>query len=170
MPRVLVPGRDDDPVPAPGQPGTEQVGLAQVDDRAPAPVVLQPHSRLGYPGPVGPPVPVAVLSLGLGHRPTDGALVAAEAHRRQPVVDHVGADLGVGVVDQLLNLFGIQVDEPGPSGSAIGVVPGVASREVMGDGLVIGPGQLCGRSVAAGEVNASSISMISWLVLATALL
>ena len=148
-----VPGRDDDPVPAPCQPGAEQIGLAELDDRAEAPVVLQPHARLGYPRSVAPAVTSAVGHLGLRHRPAHRPLVAGEAHRQQPFVGDVGPDLGVGVVHPLLNLLGDQVDKSWPPNPTVGVVAGVTPLHVMGDRLVVGACQLGRGTVAAGEVE-----------------
>src|SRR6266536_1295115 len=48
---------DDDPEPAPGQPGAPQAGLPALHHRAVAPVPLEPHPRLRDPRPVHPAVP-----------------------------------------------------------------------------------------------------------------
>lgn len=72
--RGLIPQRDHYPEPRPCQPGHQQDRLDPVDDRSVTEVVLDPHSRLGDPGPVhpGPAQPVSRPSL--GHRTAGGAL------------------------------------------------------------------------------------------------
>ncbi len=66
------------------------------------------HGRYGGRLP-GPP-----CLLDLGHRPTGGALIAGETHRDDAVVHHVGADLRLGALDELLDLLEVRVDQPGP--------------------------------------------------------
>ena len=65
--------RDHDPETRPGQPRDEQHRLLPADHRPVAEVVLQPHPRLGHPGPVDPDP--ADLERGLG--PRDGAAAGA---------------------------------------------------------------------------------------------
>ncbi len=98
-------------------------------------------------------MPSPIGQLGLRHRPAHRPLVAGEAHRQQPFVGDVGADLGVGVVHPPLNLLGEQVDKPWPADPTVGVVAGVTPLHVMGDRLVVGARQLGRGTVAAGEVE-----------------
>ena len=65
--------------------------------------------------------------LGLGHRPAGGALIAGEAHGHDPLVHHVGPDLGLGALDELLDLLEERVDQPGPADMVERVAAGVAA-------------------------------------------
>ena len=106
--------RQDHPVPGPGQPQAEQRRLHLPDQRPVAEVVLRPHPRLGDVRPVHPPPPREVRPLDLGDRPPRGPLRPAIPHRGDRLVRHIGADLPLRPVDQLLQLGQERAGHPRP--------------------------------------------------------
>jgi hypothetical protein len=149
-----VPGGQHDPEAAPGQPGAEQQRLAAADDRARAPVELQPHARLGHPGSIGPAPPDRVGGLGLGHRPAGGALVAVEAHGHQVLAMHdVGADVAMGTLDELFDLLDEGVDDPPPARRCGRHHAGVTPGHVALHGLGVTAREAAGGLGASGQVK-----------------
>ena len=106
-----VPGRDDHPISAPGEPGAPEQAVAPGDHGALAPVELEPHAGLGDPGPEDAPVPRRVRVLDVGHRTPRGPLRAVEAERAQLLVGDVGADPAMGALDPLLELGEVRVED-----------------------------------------------------------
>jgi len=148
-----VPGGQHHPEAAPGQPGAEQQRRPAPHRRALAPVELQPHSRLGHPRPIGAAAAGEPRRLGLGHGPASGALVADEAHGQQVLMDHVGADVALGALDELLDLLHEGIDDALPTQGGDGDEPGVAPAHVELDGLGVAAGQTAGGFGAAGQVK-----------------
>lgn len=122
---------------------------------------LQPYPRLGNPRPVSPPVPGPPRVFGLGDRPPGRPLRAVIAHRGQPAVHHIRADLPAAAVHQLLHLAGELIDAARPPQAGSRISPGLPQCYVPQHGLTVRAGQLRRRMRAASQVNASRISMIS---------
>jgi hypothetical protein len=140
----LVAQRDHDPEPRPGKPGDEQHRLDAVDDRPVAVVVLQPHSRLGDPGPVHPDIPCPVGLLHRCDRAAGGALGAGVAHREELLVSLVGTDLAEGTFDPLLDLGQVLIDQLRPGSRLVQLAASGAAVHVVLDRMVRASGQLAG--------------------------
>jgi len=106
----LVTDREHHPEPRPGQPRHEQHRLHTVDDRPVAVVVLQPHPRLGDPGPVHPHMPCPIGLLDLRDRTAGRPLRTGVPQREQLLVGHIGTNLALGPFDPLLDLGQILID------------------------------------------------------------
>ena len=148
-----IPGRDDDPEPAPGEPGAEQERRPAIDHRSAAPVELEPHAGLGDPRTVRPPAAGPVRGLGQPDGPAGRPLRAVEAERSQPLVDDVGPDPPGRALDELLDLRAVRVDLHRPPDPGGRVVAPVTPVDVAGDGLRIAGGEVGRRMGAAGEIE-----------------
>ena len=150
----LVPGGEHHPEPAPCQPGAEQHRLPTVDDRALPPVELEPHPRLGNPGPVGPTATGTVGGLRLGDGPTGGAFVAGKPHRDEViVVDDVGSNLASRTLDEFLDLCQVGIDDAWSTWWGRDVDAGGTALDVVGDGLWITSDELCRRVGTARQIK-----------------
>jgi hypothetical protein len=115
--------------------------------RSPASVVQRRDPRT-----VDPPVPGPIRRLRRGHRPPRGAVGAAEAHRRDLLVNSVRTDLAQRPLHQLLDLRQEPVDQLG-AGRRLGRIdPVPAQLHVPAHRVVVAARQLRGPAVAAGEV------------------
>lgn len=148
----LVPDRDDDAETGPGHPCAEQRGLAALDHRPVAEVVLNPEPRLGHPRPVDPAQTGPELGFRLGHRAAGGAFPTGETHRGDPLVDHVRADTALRADHQLLDLRQIIVDRASPVTALVRMLTGRPHLHITGHRVVVAPGQLGRRTVTACEV------------------
>src|SRR5262249_17917954 len=79
-------------------------------------------------------------------------LVATKAHRPQPVVDDVRADLAPRTLHQLLHLLQVGVDEPGPARASEWVETRIPQVHVALHRLGVAAHQLGGRPGAASQV------------------
>ena len=150
--QLLIPRRHHHPKPRPRQPGAEQLGAPTPNPGAFAPVELQPHPRLGNPGPVLSPVPVPIRRLRLGDSAASGAVSARKAHRRELLVHHVSADAALGGIHQFLDLAQERVDHPRSPFPLTDITPGIAHRHVAGHRLLVTPDQPRRRMRAPGQV------------------
>jgi hypothetical protein len=149
----LVPDRQHHPEPAPRQPGAKQQGRPPADHRPAAVVPLQPHPRLGHPGPVDPPPAGLPGPLGRSHRSPGRALRPLIAERDQLVVGDISAQLAAAALHPLLQLGPIGVHHHGPGRRVGGERASPAGGDVAGDGVMIAAGQLGGVPVASGQVE-----------------
>ena len=122
------------------------------DARALAPVELQPPPRLRDPGPVGPPFAGLPHGLRRVHRPPGRAGTARIAHRHELVVDRVGADRRLGLLDPLLDLLQERVDHLRPRLALIRVAPAGAGLDIPLDRLRVVPCQGGRRPDRLGQV------------------
>jgi hypothetical protein len=76
-----------------------------------------------------------------------GRSTPTEPHRHQALVNHIGANLGLGVVHQRLNLGQERIDQPPTAEPAERVDTGVAAGNIGGDGRGVAADQLRGRPV-----------------------
>ena len=84
-----------------------------------------------------------------------------EPHRDQALVDHIGANLGLGVVHQLLDLGQERIDQPPTAEPAEWGDAGVAAGNIGGDGLGSQPTSCAADQAQRVRSKASRISMIS---------
>jgi hypothetical protein len=84
-----------------------------------------------------------------------------EPHRDQALVDHIGANLGLGVVHQLLDLGQERIDQPPTAEPAERGDAGVAAGNIGGDGLGSQPTSCAADQAQRVRSKASRISMIS---------
>ena len=122
------------------------------DARALAPVELQPPPRLRDPGPVGPPFAGLPHGLRRVHRPPGRAGTARIAHRHELVVDRVGADRRLGLLDPLLDLLQERVDHLRPRLALVRVAPAGAGLDIPLDRLRVVPRQGGRRPDRLGQV------------------
>jgi hypothetical protein len=85
-------------------------------------------------------------------RAAGGSLRAGETHRGKLVVHHVRADLAFRPVHPLLNLGQELVDQHRPLRPFVRGQPGLAQRDIVGDGLVVTSGQRGRCPKPAGQV------------------
>jgi hypothetical protein len=130
-----VPGRDDDPEPRPGQPGTPEQGLPSADPRTHTPVELEPHAGLRDPWSEDPSVTGCVRPLRSGHGATGRPFRSLKAEGPKLVVDDVGADLTVAPLDPLLDLVEIWVYELTSTDRIIERATACPQADVPGDGV-----------------------------------
>ena len=149
-----VPGGQDHPVTAPGEPRTEQVGPPRPDQRSLAPVPLRPHAGFGQPGPVDAVAPGAERLLALGNGPAHCALRAQKADPAQSFEHDIGSDLGGRALHPFFDLGQVGVDGPLPADRLAGggQLAGVTSCHPVGDGVVGHTGKLGGAPQALCEV------------------
>ena len=149
---LLIPDRDHDPEPGPGQPRREQLRPPAPDARPFAPVPLQPHPGFRYPGPVAPAPAGLPGLLHLRDRPPGRPLRPPVAHRDQLAVRDVRPDLPLGPVNQLLDLRHELINQPRPARLRQRVPAGLPDRHIPGDRLRVAPGQLRRRPGRPREV------------------
>ena len=145
--------RDHDPEPRPRQPRTEQRRRPAADDRAVAIVPLHPQPGLGHPRPCPPPMLGTPPPLGVSDRPPGRALRTHVAHRDQPLMRLIRADLPPRAIDPLLDLDRERIDlRPGPRRRRQPAARLITGTHPMRDRLVITPRQHRRATQRAGQV------------------
>jgi hypothetical protein len=119
---------------------------------SPTPVELQPRPRFGDPRPIHPTSSRSERLLRVLDRPAGRAVGAAEAHRDELVVDHIGTDPPVRAVNELFDLRAERVDDRRTLQPRLRRQPGRAALDVVLDGVVVAAGQLGRAAVGAYEV------------------
>ena len=152
--RRLVPQRQHHPEPAPRQPGAEQHRRPARDDRPVTVVPLHPQARLDDPRPCAATVLGTPAALRVGDRAARRALRTEIAHRDQPLMRDIGADLAARAINPLLDLLREPIDtRPRPHRNRQSAAGLITSTHPVRDRLVITTRQLRRPAQRAGQVK-----------------